>query len=168
MSLPIEQPVPLEKAHDASAFSCGELALDEYLKRYAYANHASGSSRAFVSLAPGGRVAAYYCLSASQVSFDDATRRVVTGLGHYDVPVVLISRLAVDLSWQKKGVGRCLLRVAVARTVEASKIIGIRALLVSAKSDSAKAFYMRYNFEPLPGNPMVLMILLKDAKAMLR
>jgi GNAT superfamily N-acetyltransferase len=160
--------VPLEKSHDPSAFSCGETALDEYLKRFAYANHASGSSRAFVSLDAEHRVAAYYCLSASQVSFDNATERVTTGLGHYDVPVVLISRLAVDRKWQKNGVGRCLLRDAVARTVEASKIIGIRALLVSAKSDSAKAFYQRYNFEPLPSIPMVLMVLLKDAKALLR
>lgn len=37
-----------------------------------------------------------------------------------------------------------------------SEGIGVRALLVHAKDDKARAFYLHYDFEPLPGYPQHL------------
>jgi hypothetical protein len=48
--------------------------------------------------------------------------------------------------------------------VTAAEGIGVRALLVHAKDEAAKAFYERYDFAPLPGYPMHLVLLLKDAR----
>ena len=62
------------------------------------------------------------------------------------VPVVLLGRLAVDRSWQGKGVGADLLRDGVLRVLAAAETISVRAILVHAISSDAKAFYERHGF----------------------
>lgn len=56
------------------------------------------------------------------------------------VPVMVLGRLAVDRSNQGRGVGQGLLRDAALRTLQAAKIVGIRAILVHAISEDAKRF----------------------------
>jgi predicted N-acetyltransferase YhbS len=84
------------------------------------------------------------------------------------VPVVLLARLAVDVSQQGKGLGRELFRDATQRVVGAAETIGIRGLLVHAISDQAKSFYLALGFEPSPLEPMTLMVTLNDARTGLR
>ncbi|MCI1278367.1 MAG: GNAT family N-acetyltransferase [Nitrospira sp.] len=84
------------------------------------------------------------------------------GLGKHSIPIMLLARLAVDLRWQKKGVGAALLKDATLRTLQAADIAGIRALVVHAKDDSARTFYERFDFLPSPSDPLHLFILLKD------
>jgi hypothetical protein len=50
------------------------------------------------------------------------------------------------------------------RTVSASEIAGIRATVVHAKDDEARAFYRRFDFEPSPTQPLHLYILVKDLR----
>lgn len=50
------------------------------------------------------------------------------------------------------------------RVLTAAEGVGVRALLVHAKDEAAKAFYERYDFAPLPSYPMHLVLLLKDAR----
>lgn len=83
------------------------------------------------------------------------------------VPVILLSRLAVDRREQASGLGRSLLRDAILRSVEASEIIGVRALLVHALNDTARTFYERFDFEPSPTDPLHLFLLMKDARSLL-
>jgi predicted N-acetyltransferase YhbS len=87
---------------------------------------------------------------------------VKKGLGKHSIPIMLLARLAVDLRWQKKGVGAALLKDATLRTLQAADIAGIRALVVHAKDDSARTFYERFDFLPSPSDPLHLFILLKD------
>jgi hypothetical protein len=42
--------------------------------------------------------------------------------------------------------------------------VGARAVLVHAIDDSAKKFYMHFNFEPSPIHEMRLMLLMKDLR----
>ena len=84
------------------------------------------------------------------------------------VPVILLARLAVDLKEQGHGLGSHLLRDAIARTVEAADIVGVRALLVHALHDRARDFYLHFGFETSPTHPLHLMLLLKDARAIAR
>ena len=64
--------------------------------------------------------------------------------------------------------GSNLLRDAIARTVEAAETIGVRALLVHALHERARDFYLHYDFEPSPTDPMHLMLLMKDARMVIR
>lgn len=82
------------------------------------------------------------------------------------VPVILLSRLAVDRKEQGRGLGKHLLRDAVLRSVEAAEIIGVRALLVHALHEQARAFYARYDFEPSSTDPLHMLLLVKDARSL--
>ena len=58
---------------------------------------------------------------------------------------------------------RC--RSTILRSVEASEIIGARALLVHALNDTARAFYAHIDFEPSPTGPLHLLLLTEDARS---
>jgi hypothetical protein len=51
--------------------------------------------------------------------------------------------------------------------VAAAEIVGVRALLVHALHDEARAFYLHFDFEPSPTDPLHLLLLIKDARALL-
>ena len=65
------------------------------------------------------------------------------------------------------GIGRALLRDAVLRTLQAAEIAGIRAILVHAISEDAKQFYEKCGFTASAIEPMVLMVKVSDAFALL-
>jgi GNAT superfamily N-acetyltransferase len=78
------------------------------------------------------------------------------------IPVILLARLAVDVSAHGRGLGAPLLKDALLRTAQAADTIGARALLVHAKYDSAKAFHEHFTFEPSPSDPYHLLLVMKD------
>ncbi len=106
----------------------------------------------------------YYSLAASQILYADAPARLRKGAPRNPVPVVLLARLAVNRTWPGKGLGAGLLKDAIIRVLTAAEGVGVRALVVHAKDEAAKAFYERYVFVPLPSYPMHLVLLLKDAR----
>ncbi len=162
------RPEPLARHHDLDAFSCGEPALDEWLKKYARAANASESARVLVVTTDDdiATVIGYYALAATQVEPADATERAKKGQpSRRPVPAVLLARLAVDLHHQRAGLGRSLLQDVLLRSVEAADAIGIRVLLVHSKHERAKAWYLQYGFEESPTDPLHLMMLMKDVRA---
>ena len=83
------------------------------------------------------------------------------------VPVVVLGRLAIARSHQRHGLGRALFQDAARRVMHAADAIGIRALLVHALSDEAKAFYLRLGLDASPLDPMTLMVTVADLRAAL-
>ena len=161
---PLRRPEPIGAHHQVAVFDCGTPALNEYLARYALTNHQSGSAKTFVATTDSHVVVGYYSLAASQVLYADAPSRLQKGVARNPIPVVLLARLAVEQTRQGQGLGPGLLKDAILRVLTAAKGIGVRALLVHAKDDKSKAFYLHYDFEPLPGYPLHLVLLLKDAR----
>lgn len=159
----LRPPEHLTTAHDLSGFDSGVPALDEWLKRRALANEASGASRTYVVCATARTVVAYYALATGAVALRHATGHTRRNMPD-PIPVMVLGRLAVDHTWQGRGLGRGLLRDAVLRTMQAAAIAGIRALLVQALSHEAKAFYERGGLAPSPLDPMTLMITVADAE----
>lgn len=154
----LSAPAPLTAAHRLDAFDCGERSLDEWLKRRALANQASGASRTFVVAAePGGQVMGYYALAAGGVSHELATSSVRRNMPD-PVPVLVLGRLAVDRRTQGLHLGAALLQDAVKRAAAVAEDAGVRALLVHALHERAKAFYEHYGFQASPIHPMVLML----------
>jgi GNAT superfamily N-acetyltransferase len=160
-AISISAPEKLTAAHDLSQFHCGEPALDDWLRRRALQNEESGASRSYV-VCIGRRVVGYYALAAGSASHAQTSGRVRRNMPN-PVPVMVIGRLAIDLSYQGRGIGSALLRDASLRTVQAAKIAGIRAILVHAISESAKRFYEKLGFVPSPADPMTLMITVAEA-----
>ena len=153
----------LRRDHPIDAFDCGEEALNNWLRKHALQNQGAGAAQTYVGLA-GEVVIDYYSLAVGQIEYIDAPERLRKGLARHPVPIMLLARLAVDKNWQKKGVGRALLRDAVLRTVQAAEIAGIRALAVHAKDDAARRYYEQFDFEASPADPLHLLVLLKDIR----
>ncbi len=150
-------------AHDAlSEFDSGVPSLDQWLKRRALQNQASGASRTYV-VRDDNRVVGYYALASGAVAIDAASGRFRRNMPD-PVPVVMLARLALDRSVQGRGLGRMLVRDAGLRVLHAADTIGIRGLLVHALSDEALAFYLATGFEPSPLDPMTLMVTLSDLR----
>lgn len=160
-------PGPLTAAHDVSNFDCGKQELTEWLRRYALQNQQAGAARVYV-VHRSGRVVGYYALAASSVEPEEAPERVKKGLARHPIPVILLARLAVDVSEQGQGLGRALLKDALSRSASAADEIGARAILVHAKDDEAQAFYRHFDFEPSPTDLLHLFLLMKDLRAILR
>jgi GNAT superfamily N-acetyltransferase len=160
----LKRPDPLGAHHQVAAFDCGASTLDEFLSRHALGNHQAGTAKTYVATTDSHIVVGYYSLAASQILYADAPARLQKGAPRHPVPVVLLARLAVDRTWHGKGLGAGLLKDAIIRVLTAAEGLGVRALLVHAKDEAAKAFYERYDFVPLPSYPMHLVLLLKDAR----
>ena len=153
-------PESITTGHCLDEFDCGIQTLSQWLQRQALINESTGASRTFVTC-DQQRVAGFYALATGSVRRGDAPGRVKRGMPD-PLPVMVLGRLAVDLHWQKHGVGAGLLKDAVLRTLTVSRQAGIRAVLVHALSESAKQFYLRYGFREAPFNPMTLMLNLTD------
>jgi len=151
---PPESPSP---DHRVDSFTCGESVLDEWLKRRALGNQASGASRTFVVATPEREVMGYYALAAGAVAHQTATRSVRQNMPD-PVPVMVLARLAVDARAQGMKLGAALLQDALHRCVRVSRNTGVRALLVHALSDRARQFYEHYGFKTSPAHPMTLML----------
>lgn len=160
----ISSPVPIDKSHDTRSLDCGVAPLNEYLHKYALLNHQNRSARTYVAMRDQ-RLVGYYTLAAGSVSRDQVPARVAQGLGQYPVPITLLARLAVDHSEKGKGLGRSLLREALLRALQASGMVGSRAIVTHAKDEAAKQFYQKFDFVPSPINELHLYLLMKDVRA---
>jgi GNAT superfamily N-acetyltransferase len=159
-------PRPLATGDVLSEFRCGVEALDSWLRGYARNNDRSGGSRTMVSVTTEGRVAGYYCLSASSLVREEAPQQLARRAPD-PIPVVLIGRLAVDQDFAGHGLGTALLQHAVLQAISAAEIIGMRAILVHALTDEVIPFYERFGFERFPGSSRALYLLASDARATL-
>lgn len=153
----ISAPQPLADKHDCSEFDCGEPLLNDWLKRRALVNQSSGASRTFVVVDDRQRVMGYYALAAGAVAHRESTGAIRRNMPD-PIPVVVLARLAVDRGAQGKQLGGALLKNAVLRALSVAENAGVRALLVHALHDQAKAFYRHYGFEESPADPMTLML----------
>src|SRR5271154_3065799 len=162
----LSAPVSLAAEHDLAAFDCGVPALNEWLRQRALKNE-SRFSRTYV-VCEGRRVVAYYCISAGAVERGAAPSKLRRNAPDA-IPVSLIGRLAVSRDHAGKGLGGDMLSDALRRIAAASQTIGIGAVLVHAKDDAAKRFYVKYGeFIEYPADSRTLFLPLDTVIAALR
>lgn len=135
----LSAPAPLTANHDLANFDCGEPVLNDWLKHRALKNE-SRFSRTYV-VCDGNAVIAYFCIAAGSVERTGAPGKVRRNAPDV-VPVSVIGRLAVSRSHAGRGLGADILSDALRRIAVASQSIGIAAVLVQAKNDDAKRFYL--------------------------
>ncbi len=136
----LSAPVPLTGEHDLSEFDCSESALNDWLRHRALKNE-SRFSRTYV-VCEGNRVVAYFCISAGAVERAAAPGKVRRNAPD-TIPVSVIGRLAVSRDHAGRGLGADILADAFRRIAVASQSIGMGAVLVHAKDEAARRFYMR-------------------------
>ena len=137
----------MNKAHDKQTFDCGYESLNVFLQKYALQNDRNNSSRTYVSICETTKkIAGYYTLTYGSISHTEATRKVKKQMPNYPIPVIILARLAVSNEFKQLGVGKSLLKDALLRTMQASDIAGLRAIIAHAKDIKAKNFYLKYGF----------------------
>lgn len=162
---PFEPIRKLGASDGVQSFNCGEPSLNQFLQRFALVSQQSNSAQTYVCCCEG-TVAGFYSLTVGSVEPAGAAPRLTKGVPRHPVPVMILARLAVNLLQQGLGLGKALLKDALLRTAQAADIAGIRALLVHAKDHVAKRWYLQWEFEPSPSDPLHLFLLMKDLKAL--
>ena len=146
---------PLASSHDRSKFESGVEPLDRYFRTQAGQDARKNMAAPFVLLLPDGTIAGYYTLSATSIQLGELPAPTVRKLPRYPlVPATLLGRLAVDQSYRGRGYGRFLLAAALFRAVRSE--IASFAVIVEAKDETARRFYERESFLPLPERPLKL------------
>lgn len=142
---------PLGKKHDRADFSCGQAALDTYIKTIAGQDARRYGAAPFVVRAEGSYVVlGYYTLSALTVELTDVPAELASKLPRYPLlPATLIGRLAISEAVQGRGLGEYLLMDALSRALRATHEVASCAVVVDPIDDRAAAFYGRYDFVPL-------------------
>lgn len=153
----------LTQAHNLSEFQSTNDTLNTWLKRFAWTNQRAETAKTYVAHR-AGVVVGYHALVAGSVVRDEAPERIAQGLAKHPIGVILLARLAVDAREQGKGLGGALLRDALARCAQAADVIGVRAVLVHAIDERARAFYLHHGFMQSPVDDMQLMLLMKDLR----
>ncbi len=152
----------LSDRHGTAAFDCGVASLDEWPKRRALANQASGASRTFV-VCEGNEVIACYALASNAVVSASAPGKLRRNMPD-PISVVVLGRLAIASTHRGRGLGYALFQDAASGVIHAADAVGIRGRLVHALSEKASNFYLRLGLEPSTLDPMVLMVTLTDLR----
>lgn len=168
MSLPAWHEEPISRKHDREAFDCGEPALNEFLQRHAPKSHDLGGAKTFLAIDNGDNrtVLGFYSLSPASIEYARTPEIVRRGLGHYDVPVFRLARLAVHLKVQ--GLGGQLLLAAGRRCLMAAAEVGGVALLIDAKNENVAAWYAGFGATPLADAPLSLLLPLATIQTALK
>ena len=141
--------------HRREGFDCGDAALNEFLLRRAGQQQRRGFGKTYVPVAGDGvTVTGFVTVSAGQVATTALPAQLK--LPRYPAPMLRIGRLAVDVRYQGKGIAQDLLAFALRLAVEFSRRVGLYAVIVDAKHDKAKAFYVKLGFIACVDNPLYL------------
>ena len=141
--------------HDRTSFDSGVEPLDRYFEMQAGQDARKRMAAPFVLVLGEGTVAGYYTLSSTAVSVAEWPTQIVRKLPRYPlVPATLLGRLAVDRRLQGRGYGRYLLADALFRSVRSE--IATFAVVVDAKDENARRFYLREGFLPFLDQPLRL------------
>jgi GNAT superfamily N-acetyltransferase len=143
----------LEEPDEVEGFHCGDEPLNSYLKRHAWTNQEKSSigvTYVAVEESTPHIVLGYFTLATSSIPRDSLPKRHVRGLPPYDLPLVLLARLAVDKRFTGKGLGHALISEAFKITLRVANEVGCRCIITDAYRDKVD-WYARYGFVPLEG-----------------
>lgn len=143
----ISAPSPISKLHDVSRFTCGKPPLDDFLKLRALKSEGQ-TARTYV-VCSGNSVVGYYSVATGSVQRSAVPKKLQRNTPDH-IPIIILARLAVDCRCRQQGIGKALLREAIARAIQVSEIVGVKALMVHAIDDEAMAFYTKYGFQTFP------------------
>jgi len=137
-----QEPRRIYTTDPVDIFDCGIKSLNEWLSQRALGNEQRGDSRTYVTIdTDTARIAGYYSLASWSIS-----RKQVGGWLARNAPdpvsVILLGRLAVDLSSRGTGLGGDLLTHAIRNATRVADVVGARALVAEAINEVAASFYL--------------------------
>jgi GNAT superfamily N-acetyltransferase len=164
----------LEERDEVENFDCGDQPLNNYLRRHAWANQEKSSiGVSYVAVYEGAprTVLGYFTLAMASVPRDAFPKKYVRGLPPYDLPLILLARLAVDRRFAGRGLGHALISEAFRISLRAADEVGCRAIITDSYRDRV-SWYGRYGFVPIEGGaeggPQRMFLDLRTVRAAVR
>jgi GNAT superfamily N-acetyltransferase len=164
----------LAEHDEVENFDCGDQPLNNYLQRYAWTNQEKSSigvSYVAVDEDAPRTVLGYFTLAMASVPRDTFPKKYVRGLPPYDLPLILLARLAVDHRFSGRGLGHALISEALRIGMRVSDEVGCRCIITDAYRDRVR-WYSRYGFVPIEGaaesGPQRMFLDVRTVRAALR
>ena len=157
---------PFDKGkHDRSRFDCGVAQLNAYLRSSLGQHGRRDLTRGYVLATDSGTVAGYFTLAAGrlQVSVLPEPGKLPARM---PLPTTLLARLAVDRSWQGKGIGGVLLVHALRIAVTGADTIAAAVIEVDAKDEAAQSFYGHFGFRSLKDDRLHMYLPMETARTL--
>jgi len=145
----------LEPDDVVEGFDCKDDALNSYLKKHAWDNQQKSSigvTYVAVDQAAPRTVLGYFTLASASVPRDAVPKKHVRGLPPYEIPLILLARLAADHRFAGRGLGNALISEALRISLSVSEQVGCRGVVVEAYPTAIK-WYAKYGFVPLSDTP---------------
>ena len=164
----------LAEHDEVESFDCGDQPLNNYLRRHAWTNQEKisiGVSYVSVDEDAPQTVLGYFTLAMASVPRDTFPKKYVRGLPAYDLPLILLARLAVDRRFSGRGLGHALISEALRLSLRVSDEVGCRCIVTDAYRNRI-GWYERYGFVPLEGaaesGPQRMFLDVRTVRAALR
>ena len=138
----------LSKNDNRKDFSCGNHELDIFFQKFASQNqfkHYIGLT--YVALL-NHTIIGFVTISASSIRVEKLPSEYIKKLPHYPLPVLRISRFAVETKYQNKGIAKLLLKFVLDLSIEQKNSFGCIGIIVDAKEDSV-SYYGQFDFETI-------------------
>jgi len=142
----------LDTCHSRKDFSCEVDSLTNYIRHQVGQDIKKKLAVCFVATDSDQNVIGYYTLSSESLGRDLVPKSYLKKLPKsYKAPVILLGRLARDLSVKGTGLGELLLVDALLRSFAISEDrLGAMAVVTDPIDEKAASFYGRYGFILLP------------------
>ncbi|EJB04592.1 hypothetical protein Rleg9DRAFT_3448 [Rhizobium leguminosarum bv. trifolii WSM597] len=160
MTLPAWREEAIAKSHDRQSFDCGDLAMNDFFRRYARQSHEQNASKTFCAIdaSTPNRVLGFYTVAPSFVAHEGVPASMTKGLAQHEVPGFKLARIATDISVAGHGLGGQLLAAAALRCLRIASEAGGVLLIIDAKGERAAQWYVSYGAEPLENQPLTLVM----------
>ena len=131
----------IKQSDDLSRFCCGDADLDEFLKDEAMEYHRLCLAKTYLCRR-GRDIVGFFSVAMDSIKEEklEETFKI------RNIPAFKIARLAVDVKYQKSGIGRILLTTILAEAQKMSEVIGCRLVTVDSKRESID-FYIKHKFK---------------------
>jgi len=142
----------LDKTHNRKAFECEEQQLTDYIKKQVSQDIKKRLAVCFVAIDNDNNLIGYYTLSSESLGREKIPDKYLKKVPqNYNAPVILLGRLARNITAKGIGLGEHLLLDALFRAFTLSdESIGAMAVIVDPMHQFAIKFYEKYGFEQLP------------------
>ncbi|MCD4799339.1 MAG: GNAT family N-acetyltransferase [Methanosarcinales archaeon] len=138
--------VSYTERHDVSHFESKTTDLNSFLKDDAFENQEELISKTYLCC-HSNQLVGYITLTTDIIKKEEIQEEERIDVPYKEYPAIKIARLAVDKKYERRGVGRFLLLVAVGKALKISNEVGCRFITVDSKQDSIGFYEKRGGFE---------------------
>jgi GNAT superfamily N-acetyltransferase len=160
VTLPSWHEEPIAKRHDRASFDCGDVPMNDFLRRFARQSHDQNATKTFCAIddAASDRILGFYTIAPSALAHETVPKAMTRGLARHEVSGFKLARLATDRTVAGQGLGGQLLAAAALRCLRLAGEGGGILLIIDTKSERAARWYASYGAERLQGPDLTLVM----------